>query len=140
MRIARINIQSFRGIPESCSLDFRDKRGNACSAIIYGGNGSGKSSIVDAIEYNLQGRIERSEKIQVFRRPSAYCMSHIDYKDAFIEIEFDDGSINKRAISFEYDDNTNLLSYETKSEAIPIKPFSFFRLSLSFSPLTAEIG
>ncbi len=125
MKIARINIQSFRGIPESCSLDFRDKRGNVCSAIIYGGNGCGKSSIVDAIEYNLQGRIERSEKILVFRRPSAQCMSYIDYKDAFIEIEFDDGSINKRAISFEYDNKTNLLTYER----IPDKAHPVFRFS-----------
>jgi len=125
MKIAKINIQSFRGIPESCSLDFRDKRGNACSAIIYGGNGSGKSSIVDAIEYNLQGRIERSEKIQVFRRPSAYCMSYIDYKDAYIEIEFDDGSVNKRAISFGYDNKTNLITYERMpKEAHPVFRFS----------------
>ena len=55
MKIAKIDIESFRGIPGHCSLDFRDKSGKACSAIIYGGNGSGKSSIVDAIEYNLQG-------------------------------------------------------------------------------------
>lgn len=112
MRIAKLDIQSFRGIPGRCFLDFRDKKGNACSAIIYGGNGSGKSSIVDAIEYNLQGRIERSEKIMVFRRPNAQCMSYVDCKDANTMIEFDNGTTSNRTISFGIDEKTNLVSYQ----------------------------
>ena len=112
MKIAKIDIESFRGIPGHCSLDFRDKSGKACSAIIYGGNGSGKSSIVDAIEYNLQGRIERSEKILIFRRPSAQCMSYVDYKDAITTIEFDNGIINNRSIVFGYDEKMNLITYQ----------------------------
>ena len=57
MKIKSIYIHSFRGIPKELTVNFIDKKGKPVSTIISGDNGSGKSSIVDAIEYNLQGRI-----------------------------------------------------------------------------------
>ena len=116
MRIAKLDIQSFRGIPGRCFLDFRDKKGNACSAIIYGGNGSGKSSIVDAIEFNLQGRIERSDEIKNITRPSALSIYYEDYKEAHTLVEFEDGSINAREIIVSFDDEENRYKFVAKSE------------------------
>jgi chromosome segregation ATPase len=48
MRIKSIGIEWFRGAAEVVSLDPDSK-----SMVVYGENGSGKSSFVDAFEYAL---------------------------------------------------------------------------------------
>jgi recombinational DNA repair ATPase RecF len=106
MRIAKLDIQSFRGIPNQCTLDFRDKKGNACSAIIYGGNGSGKSSIIDALEFNLQGRIEREDPHKHVLRPSPINMYYEDDRHAHTSIEFEDGCVNNRDIVMLYNQSS----------------------------------
>lgn len=82
MKIQKIEIDAFRGIPDKRTINFSDKNGECCSAIIYGGNGSGKSSIVDAIEYNLQSRIERSTSIRNPKRPFPINFYHARFKDS----------------------------------------------------------
>ena len=54
MKISYIHIEHFRGIPTEINIDLTDGQGIPVSTIIYGDNGSGKSSIVDAIEFNTQ--------------------------------------------------------------------------------------
>lgn len=107
MKIKKLYIKSFRGIPNECVLDFCGKGENAKSVIIYGGNGSGKSSIVDAIEFNLQGRIERNIDIKDPKRPSALNLLQDDYNNAFTKIEFDDNTTNERSIFVEKDEINN---------------------------------
>ncbi|MCY4616410.1 MAG: AAA family ATPase [Chloroflexi bacterium] len=53
-RITSITMQAFRGIPESFTLDLGDRR----SCVILGDNGTGKSSIADAVEWYFTGRVE----------------------------------------------------------------------------------
>ena len=54
MRIKSVDLAWFRGAADPISLDL-----NCKSAVVYGNNGSGKSSFVDAVEYVLNnGRIE----------------------------------------------------------------------------------
>ena len=81
MKIKSIYIHSFRGIPKELTVNFTDKNGKPVSTIISGDNGSGKSSIVDAIEYNLQGRICREPLIinSESRTPISYFYSPIKY-------------------------------------------------------------
>lgn len=59
LKIRGIKIEHFRGVPNDISLNFsiRDK---AESALIFGDNGIGKSTIVDAIEFVTQGSVQGS--------------------------------------------------------------------------------
>ena len=98
MKIKKLYIEAFRGIPKSLELDFSNRNGDAVSSIIYGDNGTGKSSIVDAIEYNLQARIERDEKIKNSRRPSAISKFHTKSVPAKTKVELDNGEIVERGI------------------------------------------
>ena len=109
MKISKVYIKSFRGIPNECTLNFCDNKGKPKSVIIYGGNGSGKSSIVDAIEFNLQGRIERSTTIYNPKRPIALNLFPENNINAYTEITFNDNTINERNIIVE-ENNFNFTS------------------------------
>ena len=98
MKIKKLYVEAFRGIPKSIELDFLNRNGDAVSSIIFGDNGTGKSSIVDAIEYNLQARIERDEKIKNSRRPSAISKCHTKSVPAKTIVELDNGEIVERGI------------------------------------------
>ncbi len=59
-KIKNIEIEHFRGITNSLSISF-DIEGEAESALVFGDNGSGKSSVVDAIEFITQGSIQGNQ-------------------------------------------------------------------------------
>lgn len=63
--INQIVIEGFRGINEKLSLDLNGK-----SALIYGPNGSGKTSILQAIEWSLYGWLPHMEGAE-FEREDA---------------------------------------------------------------------
>lgn len=60
IKIRNICIHHFRGISNELSVDLT-LRSEPESALIFGDNGSGKSSIVDAIEYVTQGSIHGNQ-------------------------------------------------------------------------------
>ena len=61
--IADLHIQHLGGIPRELHLAFT-KDGRAASVVLYGDNGTGKSSVVDAIEFVLQARVRRAGRPQ----------------------------------------------------------------------------
>jgi recombinational DNA repair ATPase RecF len=58
-RIEHVSVTGFRGATFEVEVDFC-RNGKAVSAFIWGDNGAGKSTIVDGIEFALQGRVDRS--------------------------------------------------------------------------------
>jgi hypothetical protein len=52
-RIERLQMQAFRGVPGTFELDLDGK-----GLLVFGENGTGKSSIADALEWYFTGRIE----------------------------------------------------------------------------------
>lgn len=98
MKIKDIYIRSFRGIPNELSVDFTNKRGVPVSTVIYGDNGSGKSSIVDALEFNLQGRILREPLIitSESKTPISYVYTPIIGCNTIVTLE--NNSKNMRGI------------------------------------------
>jgi recombinational DNA repair ATPase RecF len=55
IRLARLDLENFRGILGSLDLNFVGKSSEPESVVVSGDNGFGKSSIVDAIEWCCQG-------------------------------------------------------------------------------------
>lgn len=62
-KISCANIRAFRGIPGELSIDFRDLTGQPVSLVLVGDNGTGKSSVADALEFCLQARIGRHKSL-----------------------------------------------------------------------------
>ncbi|MCG5440784.1 AAA family ATPase [Micromonospora foliorum] len=60
MKIQEIKIRSLRGIAEILTVPLHEKNGGpAQTTLIFGDNGAGKSSIVDAIEFLIRGQVSR---------------------------------------------------------------------------------
>src|SRR5262245_6362933 len=53
-KLRRLVMHAFRGIPTEMTLDF----GEGESTVVYGDNGTGKSTIADALEWYFTGEIE----------------------------------------------------------------------------------
>ncbi|MHA1285717.1 MAG: AAA family ATPase, partial [Promethearchaeota archaeon] len=91
--IKKINIQKFRGFVDSEIIL------NGKNLIIKGDNGTGKSTIVDALEYFFTNNIKhltKGEKLSVRKYAS-----HIKYspEELKIDIEFKNGEISTKTIS-----------------------------------------
>lgn len=85
LRINKIAIENFRGIKSPAIIDFY-KGGRPTSALIYGRNGTGKSSIVDGWEWLVNSKIDYLSKEGVSERdyPHKLC----DGENSYIEISF----------------------------------------------------
>src|ERR671912_52052 len=92
-----VRIHRFRGVPSDLVVDFRAHDGNAASAIVSGDNGTGKSSIVDALEFALQARVNRSQKFHSGSGPSALSLAGIG--NPSVEVALSDGTIVSREMT-----------------------------------------
>lgn len=98
LRISKVKIQSFRGIPHSLMLDFRPGYDDCPhSMIISGDNGTGKSSMVDAIEFALQAQIGQKKSHQSLTSSAiSFATSGLPY----VEIWLSDGTTTNRGFRF----------------------------------------
>ncbi|WP_277210969.1 AAA family ATPase [Isoptericola croceus] len=68
-RVERVKLTDFRGVTGSLEMSFVKPKQGPVSTIIYGENGTGKSSAVDAVEWACQGSVGRSAKFDARSRP-----------------------------------------------------------------------
>jgi len=85
LKINKITIENFRGIKSPVIIDFI-KGGRPTSALIYGRNGTGKSSIVDAYEWLINSKIDYLSKEGVSERDYPHKLSNGD--NVYINIDF----------------------------------------------------
>lgn len=57
--IKSLKITCFRGIPRDLEINFVGNRGSLNSILLLGDNGAGKSSVADAFEFCLRGKVSR---------------------------------------------------------------------------------
>ena len=60
MKIKNINIKGLRGIKESLTLDINNK-----SVLLYGDNGTGKSSITDSVEWFYTDKVSHLSSMEI---------------------------------------------------------------------------
>ncbi len=73
MKLKEIEIEGFRGIREKTVVPFGED-----FTVITGANGAGKSSVIDAVEFALSGRLakfgdEKTEKGESGEKGAATC-------------------------------------------------------------------
>jgi hypothetical protein len=95
--IRRLEVARFRGVPKSLRLDTCASRERSVSLLLIGDNGSGKSTIVDALEFGLQGRIGRASALHSSMVPAA--LSLYDPSGALVRITLDTREIVERRIT-----------------------------------------
>lgn len=138
MKIKAITIKGFRGVKDQFDLILNSK-----SILLFGDNGSGKSSITDAIEWFYYDKVEHlsSEEIGKGGIPALRNIHIPDTEESYVKIEYTDSQfnnskkllINKKGIidkrfSKDSEDFKKYL-YETEKE----------RLILRYSDLTKFI-
>jgi hypothetical protein len=101
--LRRLTIDGFRGMPGRLSIDFsHPTTGQATSAIIMGDNGTGKSTLIDAIELALQGTYRRSKHFRSTTLPSIFNLNG-PAELSMIEVVLSDNSIFNTSISLDHD-------------------------------------
>jgi hypothetical protein len=98
VRVTNITLEAFRGSPKHLSVDF-SKGGRPLSAILFGDNGSGKSTIVDAIEFGLQARVGRSTSYDSPLAPSLRSYARTDEINPTVSVRLSDGTMVVRSLS-----------------------------------------
>ncbi len=93
-KINSIKISGLRGVKEPLSLNLNKK-----SILIYGDNGTGKSSITDSFEWFFYDSIEHLSNEEIGRRKGKDAVRNIfipDTEDGYIELKFDDNNLDSK--------------------------------------------
>lgn len=116
-KIKKIYIEGFRGISQRLSLSFC--RGDKPeSVLLFGDNGSGKSSVVDAIEFVTQASIQSNNSTG--KSGWLYnSLSLVENRGAVIEVELEDGEKVKASLSMDVEQD------QLKKDAHVISEFRF---------------
>jgi hypothetical protein len=102
IRVRAVHLQAFRGSPSTLDVDLCPRDG-AVSTLIFGDNGAGKSTIVDAIEFGLQGRVGRSTLYDSPVGPSLRSFASAEASSPYIRIDLSDGSFVERSVEMRSD-------------------------------------
>jgi len=97
LKIKKIKVENFRGLRLPLEIEFL-KGGNYTSAILYGRNGTGKSSIVDAWEWLNSFEIQQLSREGVTFLDFPHRASHGN--NCYISVDFHHSSINNVKAQF----------------------------------------
>ncbi|MFV8351733.1 hypothetical protein [Flavobacterium sp. XS2P14] len=129
LKINKITVENFRGIKSPVILDFI-KGGNSTSALIYGRNGTGKSSIVDSWEWLINSKIEFLTKEGVSERDYPHKLSNGD--NVYISADFSHTSINSVKALY---NKTKITSPINSGEYAEFKNYTVYPNFLRYSDL-----
>jgi hypothetical protein len=94
IKLSSISISGFRGIRNNLNLDLTNK-GKPGNVLLWGDNGYGKSSIIDALEFSLQSKVDRSRSYSSEYHPSA---RNLGASQTSVTVTLSDGSVEQRSI------------------------------------------
>ncbi len=89
-KIRSISISGFRGVRKTLSL-----QPNANSCLVYGDNGTGKTTLADAIEWLYFDKVKHLSSEEVGKKGEGLRNIHLgDAADAEVNVEFSDSKLN----------------------------------------------
>jgi DNA repair exonuclease SbcCD ATPase subunit len=94
MKIKSLEISGLRGVKKNLSINLDSSK----SILIYGDNGSGKSSIADALEWFYYDKVEHllSEEIGTKGINALRNIFLSDEEDAYVELKYSDSRYDSR--------------------------------------------
>ena len=110
MKIKSIKLKNFRGAREEVSL----KADRYNSILLYGDNGTGKSSFLDAIEWFISDKVEHLSGDGVKKHASLRHVLSRNDEESFVEIKFTSNIGNKK--NLEIKNNKPKVSFEKTSD------------------------
>jgi energy-coupling factor transporter ATP-binding protein EcfA2 len=93
-KIKSIKVNGLRGVRDTLTLDLNKK-----SILVYGDNGTGKSSLTDSFEWFFYDRIGHLSNEEIGRRKGRDALRNIfidDTQDGFIEMIFDETDLDSK--------------------------------------------
>lgn len=129
LKINKITIENFRGIKPPLTIDFV-KGGRCTSVLIYGRNGTGKSSIVDAWEWLNNFEIVSLKKEGVSAKDYPHKSSN--GKNSYILVDFDNSTISSVKVTF---NSSRITKPNTSGEYSQFKAISKYPNFLRYSDL-----
>jgi energy-coupling factor transporter ATP-binding protein EcfA2 len=103
--IKAIEIEAFRGISLKKEICFSNDEKQTCCTLLVGDNGSGKSSIIDAIEFVTQGRIQNTQSLNAKSKVEVF--NKFTNKKPSINIKLNDCTEFKRVIDIDDEGKPN---------------------------------
>jgi hypothetical protein len=147
--IKRITVSGFRGILSSLTIDFF--KGSKCqSAVLYGGNGTGKSSVTDSWEWLTTGKIQHLAREGA--EEGAYPHREAKQGGTYVEIEFSDSAIGVVKLQFDQnrvtrpivtgrlDEARSLITHPCHIRFGDLTRFVFLRKSERYDALASLMG
>lgn len=129
LNIEKITIENFRGLKPPLTIDFT-KGGKHSSVLIYGRNGTGKSSIVDAWEWlnNFEIAGLKKEGVSAKDYPHKSCNGN----NSYIFVDFDHSTIKSVKVTF---NSSRITKPNTSGEYSQFKALSKYPNFLRYSDL-----
>lgn len=93
-KIKSIKISGLRGVREPLTLDLNKK-----SVLVYGDNGTGKSSVTDSFEWFFYNKVDHLSNEEIGRRKGRDALRNIfipDTEDGYIELTFDENKLDSK--------------------------------------------
>jgi DNA repair exonuclease SbcCD ATPase subunit len=93
-KIKSIKISGLRGVREPLTLDLNKK-----SVLVYGDNGTGKSSVTDSFEWFFYNKVDHLSNEEIGRRKGRDALRNIfipDTEDSYIELTFDEKKLDSK--------------------------------------------
>jgi len=94
LRLTSVEVSGFRGAASKVVLDLA-KKGRPVDTLLWGDNGVGKSTLIDGIEFALQGRVDRSADFNSTLRSA---VRNLAIPEAHASVSLSDGSIAFRSL------------------------------------------
>ncbi|WP_175491288.1 AAA family ATPase [Microbacterium azadirachtae] len=94
LHLAEVAVSGFRGSAHPVTLSIADA-GESVDVLLWGDNGMGKSTLIDGLEFALQGRVDRSADFNSTLRSS---VRNLSSADASASVKLSDGSSVSRSL------------------------------------------